>query len=100
MMILKASLIEALYVVAFLWLTSCAPINPAPDPNPWPPASGYSCATYCQRAERLGCPFSAPTVKGTTCEEVCLDVTKVLRWDLNCRSNATACYEIDSCERK
>jgi hypothetical protein len=96
----KAALVESFYVVAFLWLTSCATVDPAPAPSPWPPAGGYSCATYCQRAEVLGCAFAAPTVKGTTCEQVCIDVTQVLRWDFVCRSNATTCFEIDGCERK
>jgi hypothetical protein len=84
-------------VVACHTGTACAPVTP-PPPGPQPPL-GYSCETFCKNAVNLGCHYAGWTGNGTPCEDVCLNITKTLHWDLACRSTKQTCYEIDQCER-
>lgn len=70
------------------------PIEPLPDTN-------VTCEGVCIRAEALGCKWSVPTPHGTTCKMMCEQIQNsgIILWDLECRSTAKTCREMDACER-
>lgn len=73
---------------------SCATVTPTPTPGP------YTCQTYCARAVEMGCDFAQDTPGGAGCLAVCQNVqSKLIKWDLQCRSTAETCERINACER-
>jgi hypothetical protein len=63
------------------------------------PTTGATCATACDRARALQCEYAAD-FEGMTCEAVCenTQASKVLRFDLECRSTAATCEAAEKCE--
>jgi hypothetical protein len=98
--------------VLLLSLIGCSgcPHNPTPTPVPPTPIVDaaavdtgplpHTCSGYCIHLRALGCPAGAPTPKGVSCEDVCqnLQDSGVVTYDLGCRTSASTCASIDSCE--
>ena len=87
-----------------LFLLGC-PIIPDPvEPGPIPPEprpSGASCTTMCDNMRELHCEAAKPTAGGASCEDVCENVQSsgIISWNLECRSSANTCEDVDNCER-
>ncbi len=72
-------------------------------PQPRPPLPPYrpntTCAAACAHRLALGCTDGKPTAKGTSCEDVCLDVNAsgVARWPTDCLVVTRTCADEGVC---
>lgn len=84
--------------------SGCSPSSmPAPGPRAPAPSSSTSrpptCAGYCDHLRDLGCPGSAASPAGTSCEDRCTAAqSAVAPLDLGCRASASSCSAVDACE--
>lgn len=88
-----------LLTIAFV-LLQCA--TPTPNPvTPDPPVTPATCESFCDHGKELGCEWVKPTPEGTSCVAVCesVQVSGIVKWDLECRVKARSCDEVDDCER-
>jgi hypothetical protein len=91
------SILLWLSVASATFSSSCGTFPPTPSPTP----SNYSCDTYCANALGLGCSFAQPAPgSDATCADVCRSAQSVVRWDLECRSTARTCDQVNECERR
>lgn len=90
-----------------LILGACSGCNkpPAPSPvtpTPPQPVATYDCASDCRRASPdggLGCDWAAPTDKGASCVDVCMNAQSFGdKWNHACRSTAMSCQAVDGCQ--
>lgn len=75
--------------------------KPVPPPvPPTPPDGAATCATACERMRELHCIDVEPTPEGATCDDICQNIidSEILTWDLDCRTMATSCDEVENCE--
>lgn len=79
------------------WVGACTPKPPTPNPTPSEPSP---CEAYCAHLRALGCPQAAPTAKGATCEEICINIENsgYVQSARECSMRAMSCAEIDVCE--
>lgn len=87
-------------LVAALVLSACTCSTPAAAPPPQKERGPATCPAVCSHLRELGCAGGAPTPAGASCETVCSGVmaTKLVSWDLGCRSAALTCAAVEFCE--